>query len=89
MQLLGSTPPIFKVDAELRPEGRSGPIVRSLESYLVYYDRWAALWEFQALTRARPARATASLGRRLHRRRRDAGVAHRNWGPRRSPRSGR
>jgi glutamate-ammonia-ligase adenylyltransferase len=65
MQLLGSTPPIFKLDAELRPEGRNGPIVRSLESYLVYYDRWAALWEFQALTRARPAAGDLVLGRRL------------------------
>jgi glutamate-ammonia-ligase adenylyltransferase len=53
IEILGSTPPIFKVDTELRPEGRSGPIVRSLQSYLLYYQRWASLWEFQALTRAR------------------------------------
>ena len=59
------TPPIFKVDAELRPEGRNGPIVRSLESSLVYYDRWAQLWEFQALTRARPSAGDLALGRRL------------------------
>jgi [glutamine synthetase] adenylyltransferase / [glutamine synthetase]-adenylyl-L-tyrosine phosphorylase len=65
MQLLASTPPIFKVDAELRPEGRSGPIVRSLESSLVYYDRWAQLWEFQALTRARPTAGDLVLGRRF------------------------
>jgi glutamate-ammonia-ligase adenylyltransferase len=65
LALLGSTPPIFRVDAELRPEGRNGPIVRSLESYLVYYERWAALWEFQALTRARPCAGDTVLGRRL------------------------
>jgi glutamate-ammonia-ligase adenylyltransferase len=65
MRILSSTPPIFKVDAELRPEGRNGPIVRSLESSLVYYDRWAALWEFQALTRARPAAGDLAGGRRL------------------------
>jgi [glutamine synthetase] adenylyltransferase / [glutamine synthetase]-adenylyl-L-tyrosine phosphorylase len=72
-----TTPPIFRVDAELRPEGRSGPIVRSLESYLVYYDRWASLWEFQALTRARPCAGDLVLGRRLI----DA-VAARVWRPR-------
>jgi glutamate-ammonia-ligase adenylyltransferase len=53
IKILGATPPTFKVDAELRPEGRSGPLVRSLESYLLYYQRWASLWEFQALIRAR------------------------------------
>ena len=74
--ILGTTPPIFRVDAELRPEGRSGPITRSLQSYLVYYDRWAALWEFQALTRARPAAGDLVLGRRLI----DA-VASKVWRP--------
>jgi glutamate-ammonia-ligase adenylyltransferase len=75
--LLSSTPPIFRVDAELRPEGRSGPIARSLESYLVYYQRWAALWEFQALTRARHAAGDRALSTRLI----DA-VAPKVWRPR-------
>jgi glutamate-ammonia-ligase adenylyltransferase len=61
MAILGSTPPIFKVDAELRPEGRNGAIVRSLNGYRVYYERWAALWEFQALTRARHAAGDAHV----------------------------
>lgn len=65
MKLLSQTPPIFKVDAEVRPEGRSGPIVRSLQSYLVYYDRWASLWEFQALTRARHCAGDHALAQRL------------------------
>jgi glutamate-ammonia-ligase adenylyltransferase len=65
ISLLGATPPIFKVDAEIRPEGRSGPIVRSLESYLVYYQRWASLWEFQALTRARHVSGDRQLSNRL------------------------
>jgi glutamate-ammonia-ligase adenylyltransferase len=65
MSLLGSTPPIFRVDAEIRPEGRSGPIVRSLESYLLYYQRWASLWEFQALTRARHSAGDRGLSTRL------------------------
>ena len=44
----------FRVDANLRPEGRDGPLVRSLESYEAYWDRWAEPWEFQALLKARP-----------------------------------
>jgi glutamate-ammonia-ligase adenylyltransferase len=76
VSLLGATPPIFRVDTELRPEGRSGPIVRSLESYLVYYQRWASLWEFQALTRARHCAGDRSLSNRLI----DA-VAPRVWRP--------
>jgi glutamate-ammonia-ligase adenylyltransferase len=76
MRLLGSVPPIFRVDAEVRPEGRNGPIVRSLESYLLYYDRWASLWEFQALTRARHAAGDRSLTSRLL-----DSVAPRVWRP--------
>jgi glutamate-ammonia-ligase adenylyltransferase len=52
---LSATPPIFKVDAEIRPEGRNGPLVLSLEGFAHYYERRAATWEFQALTRARHA----------------------------------
>jgi glutamate-ammonia-ligase adenylyltransferase len=65
MQSLGSVPPIFRVDAELRPEGRSGAIVRSLDFYLEYYERWAQLWEFQALIRARHAAGDPALTARL------------------------
>ncbi|WP_153395273.1 bifunctional [glutamine synthetase] adenylyltransferase/[glutamine synthetase]-adenylyl-L-tyrosine phosphorylase [Ornithinicoccus halotolerans] len=46
--------PTLELDAGLRPEGRSGPLVRSLESYQAYYARWSAGWESQALLRARP-----------------------------------
>jgi glutamate-ammonia-ligase adenylyltransferase len=45
----------FRIDTGLRPEGRDGPLVRSLESYEAYWDRWAEPWEFQALLKARPA----------------------------------
>jgi len=45
----------FRVDADLRPEGRDGPLARSIESYRAYWDRWAEPWEFQALLKARPA----------------------------------
>ena len=52
----------FRVDVDLRPEGRDGPLVRSLESYEAYWDRWADTWEFQALLKARPAAGDAELG---------------------------
>ena len=46
--------PSLEVDATLRPEGRNGPLVRSLSSYRTYYDRWSLVWEAQALLRATP-----------------------------------
>ncbi len=45
---------VLMVDADLRPEGKSGPMVRSLESFAEYYKRWSLVWEAQALLRARP-----------------------------------
>ena len=54
----------FRVDANLRPEGRDGPLVRTVDSYEAYWDRWAEPWEFQALLKARPAAGDAALGRR-------------------------
>src|SRR5450756_2041494 len=55
---------IFPVDPNLRPEGRQGPLVRTLASHLAYYDRWAKTWEFQALLKARPAAGDSGLGAR-------------------------
>jgi glutamate-ammonia-ligase adenylyltransferase len=55
---------IWPVDAALRPEGKAGPLVRTLASHLAYYDRWAKTWEFQALLKARPVAGDAELGRR-------------------------
>ncbi|WP_375498501.1 bifunctional [glutamine synthetase] adenylyltransferase/[glutamine synthetase]-adenylyl-L-tyrosine phosphorylase [uncultured Jatrophihabitans sp.] len=51
------------VDADLRPEGRSGPLVRTLAAYERYYGRWSSPWEAQALLRARPVAGDAELGR--------------------------
>jgi [glutamine synthetase] adenylyltransferase / [glutamine synthetase]-adenylyl-L-tyrosine phosphorylase len=51
----------FDLDLDLRPEGKKGPRVRSLESYQSYYERWAEAWEFQALLRARPAVGSQDL----------------------------
>ena len=53
----------FEVDAALRPEGKAGQLVRTLESHIAYYERWAKTWEFQALLKARAAVGDAELGR--------------------------
>ncbi|HWU32990.1 MAG TPA: bifunctional [glutamine synthetase] adenylyltransferase/[glutamine synthetase]-adenylyl-L-tyrosine phosphorylase, partial [Marmoricola sp.] len=54
---------IWPVDANLRPEGKSGALVRSLNSYRAYYERWAKTWEFQALLKARSVAGDLELGR--------------------------
>ena len=54
---------IWPVDANLRPEGKSGPLVRTLASHRGYYERWAKTWEFQALLKARPVAGDLALGR--------------------------
>ena len=56
-------PPLWEVDANLRPEGKQGALVRTLDSHLAYYDRWAKSWEFQALLKARPIAGDDALGK--------------------------
>jgi [glutamine synthetase] adenylyltransferase / [glutamine synthetase]-adenylyl-L-tyrosine phosphorylase len=65
--LLGtaSADPPLEVDANLRPEGRSGPLVRTLASYAAYYEQWAQPWEVQALLRAHAVAGDADLGQRF------------------------
>lgn len=53
----------FDVDAALRPEGKAGALVRTLDSHITYYKRWARTWEFQALLKNRPATGDLELGR--------------------------
>jgi glutamate-ammonia-ligase adenylyltransferase len=55
---------LWPVDAALRPEGKSGPLVRTLRSHLTYYERWAQTWEFQALLKARAVAGDLELGER-------------------------
>ena len=55
-------PGLWEVDPNLRPEGKSGPLVRSLEAHIAYYERWAESWEFQALLKARFLAGDESLG---------------------------
>src|SRR6266498_4238866 len=57
--------PGFQVDPNLRPEGRNGPLTRTLGSYLTYWDRWAEPWELQALIKVRPAAGDRRLGERF------------------------
>src|SRR5262249_45745338 len=54
----------WQVDANLRPEGRAGPLVRTLASHQAYYRRWARTWEFQALLKARPVAGDRDLADR-------------------------
>ncbi|WP_029145497.1 bifunctional [glutamine synthetase] adenylyltransferase/[glutamine synthetase]-adenylyl-L-tyrosine phosphorylase [Microbacterium luticocti] len=57
-------PPLWEVDPNLRPEGKQGALVRTLDSHLAYYDRWAHSWEFQALLKARVLAGDTELGAR-------------------------
>ncbi|MEO6943169.1 MAG: bifunctional [glutamine synthetase] adenylyltransferase/[glutamine synthetase]-adenylyl-L-tyrosine phosphorylase [Lacisediminihabitans sp.] len=58
-------PPLWEVDANLRPEGQDGALVRTLDSHLAYYDRWAKSWEFQALLKATALAGDIELGERF------------------------
>ena len=51
LSLPGGDPPLL-VDADLRPEGKQGPLTRTLSSYAAYYAKWSKVWEAQALLRA-------------------------------------
>jgi glutamate-ammonia-ligase adenylyltransferase len=57
-----SVDPPLEIDADLRPEGKNGPLVRTLDSYLAYYQKWSAPWEAQALLRALPVAGDLTLG---------------------------
>ncbi len=52
----------FRVDADLRPEGRDGSLVRSVDAFEAYWRRWADAWERQALLKARTVTGDAALG---------------------------
>jgi [glutamine synthetase] adenylyltransferase / [glutamine synthetase]-adenylyl-L-tyrosine phosphorylase len=55
----------YRVDANLRPEGRNGPLSRTLGSYQAYWDRWAQPWELQALVKVRPVAGDRALAGRF------------------------
>ena len=60
----GREPGLWQLDANLRPEGKDGALVRTLSSHVAYYERWAKDWEFQALIKARPMAGSLELGQR-------------------------
>ncbi len=56
-------PTLWQIDGGLRPEGKDGPLVRTIDSHKGYYEQWAENWEFQALLKARPVAGDPELGR--------------------------
>src|SRR5918993_3981033 len=64
LALPGTDPPL-EVDADLRPEGKQGALVRTLESYAAYYAKWSKVWEAQALLRADAIVGDRELRRRF------------------------
>lgn len=58
----GAEQPLWSVDTALRPEGRDGALVRTVDSYVAYYTKWAQTWEYQALLKARASAGDVALG---------------------------
>ncbi|MEE8311401.1 MAG: bifunctional [glutamate--ammonia ligase]-adenylyl-L-tyrosine phosphorylase/[glutamate--ammonia-ligase] adenylyltransferase [Candidatus Binatia bacterium] len=57
---------VYEIDARLRPSGRSGPLVASLDRFEEYHCKEAELWERQAHIRARVTYGSPALGEKLH-----------------------
>src|SRR5262249_20868116 len=55
----------FRIDTNLRPEGKHGRLARSLDAYRAYYSDYALAWEFQALLRARAVAGDPALAARF------------------------
>ena len=60
-----SADPALSIDADLRPEGKGGALIRSLTAYRNYYSRWSSTWELQALVRADGLAGDEELGKTL------------------------
>lgn len=56
---------LYRVDMRLRPESGAGPLARSSESYLLYYESRGELWERQMLIKARPVAGDIQFGNRF------------------------
>jgi len=68
VRLLTESTPLgiaYRVDLRLRPEGERGPLVRTVESAMHYYDVLGRTWERQAYVKARPCAGDLELGREL------------------------
>ena len=75
--------PALEVDADLRPEGKQGPLVRTLDSYAAYYAKWSKVWEAQALLRAEAVVGDEDAAAALHRADRPAALSRGRAHPRR------
>lgn len=58
---------LYQVDTRLRPSGRSGLLVTSLEGFERYQEENAWTWEHQALLRSRPVAGSAAVCRDFER----------------------
>ncbi|MDH4070701.1 MAG: hypothetical protein OEV30_09765 [Ignavibacteria bacterium] len=56
---------LYRVDARLRPEGGAGPLARSVQGYIDYYEARGELWERQMLIKARPVGGDHEIGHHL------------------------
>ena len=56
---------IWNIDLDLRPEGKQGPLARSVDAFATYFHRWAYVWERQAMLRARPVAGDAGVAQRF------------------------
>ncbi|MDH4227104.1 MAG: bifunctional [glutamate--ammonia ligase]-adenylyl-L-tyrosine phosphorylase/[glutamate--ammonia-ligase] adenylyltransferase [Deltaproteobacteria bacterium] len=54
---------VYRVDLDLRPEGKSGELANSLRSLETYYESWGRTWERSAMIKARPVAGDAELGK--------------------------
>jgi glutamate-ammonia-ligase adenylyltransferase len=79
LRFLGGAAPaeqLYRVDTDLRPEGRSGALVRSIDGYAHYWENYALVWERQAMVRARVLAGDRTVGERLL-----AALEPKVWGP--------
>ncbi len=76
LALPGADQPL-QVDADLRPEGKQGALVRTLDSYAAYYAKWSKVWEAQALLRADAVVGDPDAAAPLHRADRPAALSRR------------
>ncbi len=56
---------VFRVDLDLRPQGKSGEIANSLSRCETYYQSWGRTWERQAMIKARVSAGSELLGKQF------------------------
>ena len=70
---------LYDIDTRLRPDGRAGLMVSSIEAFAQYQRERAWTWEHQALVRARAVAGSAPVGQEFDRIRRDVLTRPRSW----------